>query len=301
MRLPPALRLTRPGNALVAGVGAYVGSVLVAPTLVPSSATLLAALAAVCFAAAGNVRNDVTDVEVDRVAHPARPLVTGAVSRRTATFLAVVLYLVAVECAALVSLSALLLVVVALALMEAYERGLKHEGLPGNVVVGALTAAPFLVGAMAAARSWGGAPWLAAWPEPAMSRPALLAVALLAALATIGREVLKDVEDEAADAELGKRRTLPMRVGRLGAVAASATFLLVAVLLSPLPWRLERVLAWPYLPAVAVADALFLGAAIAGARRRGGAAMGQRLAKLGMVAALIALLLGRALAAGRAA
>lgn len=285
------LRITRPANALVAGVGALIGAALVSPTLALGKAALFAALASIAFAAAGNVRNDITDMEVDRVAHPGRPLVTGEVSPRAARFFAIILYIVALESAALVSLPALILVALALPLMELYERGLKHEGLPGNLTIGALTAAPFLMGALAAARDGGGASWSLLWPSE-LSRPALLAVALLAALATAGREIIKDIEDEAGDAasRTGARRTLPMRIGRLGAALVAAGFLGVAVLLSPLPWRLETVLAWPYIPAVAVADACFLAAAATGAKRPG---MAQRLAKLGMVIALAALLLGR--------
>jgi len=283
------LRLTRPANAMVAGAGALVGAALVSPTLALGRWALLGALASIAFAAAGNVRNDITDVEVDRLAHPERPLVKGTVSARAARFLAIILYIVALESAALVSLPALLLVVLALPLMELYERGLKREGLPGNVTIGALTAAPFLMGALAAARDAADATWSTLWPAE-VARPVLVAVALLAALATVGREILKDIEDREGDARAGARRTLPMRIGTLGAAVVAAGFLVAAVLLSPLPWRLETVLAWPYLPGVAVADACFLAAAATGARRPG---MAQRLAKLGMIAALAALLVGR--------
>src|SRR5581483_6058284 len=158
------------------------------------------------FAAAGNLRNDLVDVEVDRVAHPDRPLVEGYVPRLAAQVASIALYAVALGAAALVSWSALALVVAAVPLMEGYERRWKARGLPGNLVIGLLTAAPFLVGGVAARNP----------------QPIILTVAALAALATLAREILKDVEDRDADA--GHRRTLPHRIGarRASLVAALA-------------------------------------------------------------------------------
>jgi geranylgeranylglycerol-phosphate geranylgeranyltransferase len=269
------LRLLRPGNALVAAVGAYAGALLAGAAAAPSPAVLAAMVAAFAFAAAGNVRNDLGDVAIDRVAHPDRPLVTGAVDPRVARLLAAHLYGMALVAGWLVSWWGLLLVLAALPVMEGYERWGKSRGLPGNLAIGLLTAAPFVLGAMA-----GGKVGLA-----------VLAVAGLAALATVGREILKDVEDKDADA--GHRRTLPMRIGSTRAALVAAGFLGAAALLSPAPLLLENVLGWAYLPAVGLADACFLTAATLGHRAPGRA---QRLAKAGMVLALVALAAGRATA-----
>lgn len=276
-----AFRLLRPGNALVSAAAVLVGAYLATTSGMALLPLLAGMVAAFCFAAAGNVRNDLGDIEVDRVAHPERPLVRGDVTLRTARALPWLLYGVALLAGALVSWQGALLVALALPVMESYERWGKARGLPGNLAVALLTAAPFVLGGLVA-RHVG---------------PALLAVAALAALATAGREVLKDVED--ADADAGARRTLPHQVGARRASIVAAGFLVAAALLSPLPWLLENVLAWAYLPAVAAADACFLlAAAIAVGLAPGTPGRAQRLAKLGMVAALAALTLGRALAGG---
>lgn len=292
------LRIVRPLNALTTVAGVLVGAYLATRPGAPAPPWLDLLLAGACafaFAAAGNVRNDVEDVDIDRAAHPGRPLPRGELTRAQANALAVALYAVAVASAALLSWLAFALVLVALVLMEAYERAFKARGLSGNVVVGILTGAPFVLGALAAggaATSAAGGPVLAA-AGSAMSaagvNAAVLALAALAALATAGREVLKDVEDVEADA--GRRRTLPMRVGARGAATVAAGFLGVAVLLSPAPYVLETVLGGAYLPAVAAADACFVTAAFLGFSRP---AAGQRLAKVGMVVALVALVVGRA-------
>lgn len=270
-------RLARPGNALISALAALVGAYLAGGWPLPMVATGAAAVAAFAFAAAGNVRNDLGDVEVDRIAHPDRPLVTGAVPVRAARAFALALYAVALAAGALVSWWGFLLVLLALPVMEGYERWWKRAGFPGNLAIGLLTAAPFVLGGLAGGRVGG----------------AVLAVGGLAALATVGREVLKDIEDEPADR--ATRRTLPMRIGARRAWLVAALALAAAVLLSPAPFLLETVLGWSYLPAVSVADACFLAAAAVGGQRP---ARGQRLAKLGMVFALVALVLGRAHADG---
>lgn len=275
-------RLVRPANAATSAAAALVGALLAADAALAPRAWLAvvgAALASFAFAAAGNVRNDLGDVDVDRRAHPGRPLVTGAVPVGLARGAAWALYAVALVGGALVSWLGLVLVALALPVMEGYERWGKRAGFPGNLLIGLLTAAPFVLGAMAT----GG-------PDAAV-----LAVALLAALATVGREVLKDVED--VEADRGARRTLPMRVGARRAALVAAAFLGATVLLSGAPFLLETSLGWAYLPAVGVADACFLAASAVGHRDAGRA---QRLAKAGMVAALVALLVGRAHAWGGA-
>lgn len=269
------MRLTRPANALVSATGAYVGAILAGAPWMPSTPVGAAMLAAFAFAAAGNVRNDLGDISIDRVAHPQRPLARGSVSLGSARSLALGLYLLALAAGILVSWLGFALVLVAVPLMEGYERWAKARGLPGNLAIALLTGAPFLIGGIAAG-------------EPA--NLAVLSVAALAALATAGREILKDVEDVEADRPW--RRTFPMRVGARPAAWVAAAFLVAAVLLSPLPWALETVLGQAYLLAIAAADICFLAAAAVGPRAPG---RGQRLAKLGMVAALGALVLGRAL------
>lgn len=271
------VRLMRPLNALVAGAAAWTGALLAGAAWEPTLPVGASIVASVAFAAAGNVRNDMGDVAIDRTAHPERPLVTGLVQPQTASGMALGLYLVALGLAIQVSWAGLLLVAAALPVMEGYERWGKARGFPGNLAIALLTAAPWVLGALAAGHVG----------------PAVLAVALLAALATAAREILKDIEDMPADA--GHRVTLPMRIGKRRAAITAAAFLGAAVLLSPLPWLLETILGKVYIPAVGAADACFLAAAATGVRSPG---RGQRLVKIGMLLALVALVLGRAQGGG---
>jgi geranylgeranylglycerol-phosphate geranylgeranyltransferase len=273
VRLPAAGALLRPGNcamtAFGVAVGAYVQAGAGAAAVLPQVG--LAALAGFAFAGAGNALNDWLDRDVDRAAHPERPLPSGRATASDALRLQAGLFALAAGAAALVSPACFLFVLAALALMVSYEFRLKARGLPGNLAIGILTGAPFAFGALATGTA---------------AAPVLL-LALLATLATLGREIIKDVEDMAGDVG---RRTLPMRLGRDRALRVAQAALALGVLLSPLPWLLRPGLGWVYLPLVGLADAGLLLAALRAPRD---AHRGQRDAKLGMLVALVAFAAGR--------
>jgi geranylgeranylglycerol-phosphate geranylgeranyltransferase len=79
-------------------------------------------------------------------------------------------------------------------------------------------------------------------------------IALLAFLAILGREIVKDIEDMEGDFD---RQTLPKRIGARKAGGIASLSFLVAVALSPIPYFDGTFGIW-YLAAVAFADAIFI-------------------------------------------
>lgn len=241
-----ALALLRPGNALITATAVGAGGYLAAGgDLAPYAGPLAAAaVAGFCFTGAGNALNDLMDRAIDARAHPERPLVTGALTPGEAKGIAAGLAAVGLGAAFLAGpLPGALAVGAGLALL-AYEGALKTRGLPGNLTVALLTGLPFVLGAVVVGHPFSGLAW---------------ALAALAALATLGREVLKDVQDMGADEG---RRTFPKLAGAPAARRLAGGALLAAVALSPLPylWGGDR-LGLTYLALVLLADALFLLAA----------------------------------------
>ena len=246
----PVLRLVRVGNVgvslagtVVAGLAANGAGLSLTPPL--GAALLLAAGSTACVTAAGNVLNDLQDQQSDRVNHPDRPLVTGAVSPIGARRLCVGLFAAAGLLAAPVALrSPLVIVILALAVASvlAYEMRYKARGFTGNMLVAFLTGAVFL---------YGGAAVGAIGP--------VVAFALMAFLATHSREVIKDMEDVAGDVT---RRTLPRTRGLGPSAAVARAAVALAIVASPLPFVQYLPLASPagiiYLALVAVTDALFV-------------------------------------------
>jgi geranylgeranylglycerol-phosphate geranylgeranyltransferase len=269
VRLPAVAALLRPGNCAMTALGVAVGAYVQAGAALRPMPLALAVLAGFAFAGAGNALNDYVDRQVDRRAHPSRPLPSGRALPRDALALQAALFLAALACAALLSLPALLLVAASLALMVAYELRLKAVGLPGNVAIALLTGVPFAFGALAL----GG-----------VGLHALL-LALLATFGTLGREIVKDVEDMAGDVG---RRTLPMRIGAGRARRAAQLAVLAGVALSPLPALAAPRLGLAYLPLVGLADAGLILAAWDQHEARA-----QRRMKLAMLLALAAFAAGR--------
>lgn len=244
-RVRGLVAITRPVNAVAAGALTFVGAV-VAGELGATVAVAAAVGATVLAVAAGNTINDYFDREIDRINQPDRPIPSGAVTPREALAFSAVLFAVAVALALTLPILAIAIAVVNLFALVAYTKLFK--GLPGvgNVVVGYLGGSTFLFGAAAVGRI----------------TESVVVLFALAALSTVAREIIKDIEDVAGDRREGLN-TLPIAVGDRPAHWIAIALLAVALVASPLPYLLDT-FGWPYLVVVAVADLVMAAAAIEG-------------------------------------
>jgi geranylgeranylglycerol-phosphate geranylgeranyltransferase len=271
-RAGACLKLARPGNCAMASLGALLASIACGGPEALSEFTveIVVSMATVAaFTAAGNSLNDYFDRDVDRLAHPDRPIPRGLLSPSTALTISAVLFALALGLSMFVSPWSLIIVITSVGVMVGYEVVLKAEGFAGNLAISWLTGALFLFGGAAVDR---------------LGLAAILAA--LAFLATLGREVIKDVQDVEGDRRT--RRTLPMRIGQRNAGLVAAGALGTAVVLSPAPYLLDLLSVW-YVPVVAAADAIFIYCALIQFEKP---EKGQKAAKLAMIVALIAFLAG---------
>ncbi|GGI98632.1 geranylgeranylglycerol-phosphate geranylgeranyltransferase [Halobellus salinus] len=269
--------LTRPGNVAAAGALTFTGS-FVASGFGAAVAPVVAAVAATGFAtAAGNAVNDYFDRAVDRVNRPERPIPRGAVTARTALVFSGLLFLGAVVAAVALPLAAVAIAVANLLALLAYTKLFK--GLPGvgNVVVAYLTGSTFLFGAAAVGR---------------VADPAAVVLFALAALATLSREVVKDVEDTEGDRAEGLR-TLPIVAGERTALRVGAAVLVAAVAASAIPYAMGT-FGPAYVAVVLPADLVMLDAIRLSFTDPG---VAQRRLKRGMFLAAVAFIVGRAVGA----
>jgi geranylgeranylglycerol-phosphate geranylgeranyltransferase len=207
------LALIRWRNALLAGLGVFAGAWWSARQV--TAGVGAAILAAFALTAVANTTNDIADVNIDRVAHPERPVAAGAIDVEVARRFAMVCSILAVLLTGAVAWWMATLTAVVVAIMWIYSVRLKPRGLPGNIAVAILGSLPFLYGAGAVDEVGKG----------------VLLVAVAAPL-HFAREVAKDLEDAPADA--GTRRTLPITHGpqvARAAVAAGVAAYSVAVAL----------------------------------------------------------------------
>jgi geranylgeranylglycerol-phosphate geranylgeranyltransferase len=194
MRSPSAvLALVRWQNALLSALGVLLGAWWAGGSI-GAPATLLAALVAVALTAVANAENDYQDRELDRMAHPHRPLPSGALTPAHARITVGIAATVAMAGSALLGVALAGATLVIIAIMLVYSRVLKSRGLVGNVAVAVLASLPFAYGAWAVGRP------LDALPLAGVAIPLHFA-----------REIAKDLEDAEADA--ATRRTLPVAYG----------------------------------------------------------------------------------------
>lgn len=248
--MPAALQLVRVGNTVVSFAGTVVGGIAARGTGAEIPPTLWVALVLAGFSTAfvtagGNVVNDLLDVDSDRVNHPDRPLVTGTISSRVARWTAASLLvgagIIALPDIAVHPLVGVILAAALVALLS-YEFRFKSVGFGGNLLVAFLTGLVFLYGGAAA-----GMPM------------AVLPFGLMAFFATLSREVIKDMEDQAGDLQ---RSTLPRVRGMAFAGRVARGAVVTALGLSLVPFfvlvRVDSVAGIMYAVLVLIADALFV-------------------------------------------
>lgn len=259
------LEILRPFNCLMAGAAAIIG-LLIAGGF-DAGAFVLIFLAVFLITGAGNAVNDYYDREIDAVNRPNRPLPSKRISPRSALAYSLLLFISGCILAGIVNQICLAVAALNSALLFFYARNLKATPLAGNLCVAYLTGSTFLFGG-------------AAYGLEGME--ANLVPAGLSFLATMSREIAKDIEDVEGDRQ-GGAKTLPILAGEKISAALAAAFALAAIMLSFLP-----AFGTAYLIIVAAAD-LFLISSV-WKIVRGDAAGSQKALKMGMAVALLAFL-----------
>jgi len=211
--------ILRPLNCAMAGIAAVIGLAITSSQNL--RILILIFLAVFLIAGAGNAVNDYYDRAIDAVNRPKRPIPSGRIGSQTALRYSLLLFAAGCIMAGVVNQICLGVAVLNSALLIFYARSLKATPLAGNICVAFLTGSTFLFGGGAA-----GVAGLLANKVPFF----------LSFLATMSREIMKDVEDIEGD-RLGGAKTLPILAGARTASALAAAFAALAVALSfTAPW-----------------------------------------------------------------
>ena len=241
------IRLMRPVNCAMMGFAVSVGALLAAPALLQANwpNLVFGFFTGFLLCAAAMTINDYYDRGIDAVNEPARPIPSGLIGANTA--LAFVVFLTAVGLV-FAYLSRPLCLVVAVAswvITVSYVTVGKRSGLPGNFLVSACVAIPFIYGSIAITGGLG---------------LNVLLFALMAFLSNTGREITKGIVDVKGDSAEGMK-TLAVRYGEKNAAIASAVFYISAVALTPIPLMLGLV-SWLFIPFVLVTNIGLVGSSV---------------------------------------
>ena len=225
----PALRVAIGGADLMrvhacvtAGLGVVVSALLSRPPLTVATVSIMV-FVVFAIIGAGNAINDFVDRDIDTVNRAKRPIASGAISPGQALFQAVTLFALGLGtslflsgwCMAFASANSLLLVL--------YAMASKRIGIAKDLIVGYLVGSIFLFGVYA----------------PDRLNPTVIVLACCAALATVAREIVKDIEDVEGD-RLHGATTLPIVLDARRSYLIAFSALAGAGLLSFVPYVLGR-------------------------------------------------------------
>jgi geranylgeranylglycerol-phosphate geranylgeranyltransferase len=147
---------------------------------------IFAAFSAALTLSAGNIINDIKDIEIDKVNHPERPLITGKITVSQAKAEYVSLSFIALLFSFFINLPAFVIVLSATVLLLLYSYYFKMIPILGNLIVSILTGLVFIYGGVA------------------VNNPlAAIIPAIFAFLINLIREIVKDMEDVEGDFKLG--------------------------------------------------------------------------------------------------
>jgi geranylgeranylglycerol-phosphate geranylgeranyltransferase len=238
-RIVALVSMMRLPNCLMMGFAVIVGEVISSQT-VPARAAFYGFMTGFFLLAASMLLNDYFDREIDAINQPQRPIPAGVIRASEAVSFAIILASVGMLFAANSGVWTLLIAVVSMILMLAYNARVKRLGLIGNAFVSVNVAVPFIYGGFAV----GSPTW------------SLGIFAALAFLSSMGREIIKGIVDVPGDTAKGVRSVAVTR-GNAHAAKAGAILFLAAVALSGLPILLGLVSNY-YVPLVVVCDVGFL-------------------------------------------
>ena len=239
----PYIALTRPGNMALTAIAVVAGAFIAAGTDISNFQIeiLICCLCSMMLVGGGNALNDYNDRKTDKENHPKRPIPSGSVSPDSAYMyaqallgLGLLILLLTLE-----NKMPFVIALIGVILLIAYENGLKAAGITGNVVVGLMSGAVFLFAGMAV-NDPGPTLWMFG----------------LAVLATITREIVKDIQDLEGDTD---RRTLPSRIGIESSLNLSILILLIAIGLSYTAMNQFEEMAWnAYVGGITLANGTML-------------------------------------------
>ncbi len=236
LSLKAYLRIMRPTNAIFGSLTAIIGVVTTNWFLITTIgprwsfdqfllSIVLSVLTYICIAAAGNVVNDIYDLEVDKVNRPDRPLPSGAMSLREAKGLTSLLVSLGLVFAWLtIPLSAIGIWTIGIVILFAivgllYAAKGKVMGVLGNLAVAVSFAFGLFYGSLVTYTII----------------PTVLWIYFLAAACVLqGRETIKGIEDVEGDA-LRNVQTLARKYGIRNAAIIGAVFNIIGIIAFLIP------------------------------------------------------------------
>jgi geranylgeranylglycerol-phosphate geranylgeranyltransferase len=204
------INIVRPINFLITFVTVIVAAALSYKGEYSSVKVFLAAITASITMSAGNIINDIYDLNGDKINHPFRPLPSGVISLKAALIYYFILLAVSLLLSLFISNLNFAVNLIAVLLLYLYSYKLKRVALGGNLTVSILTGLTFIYGGIAVNNIYNS-----------------IIPALFAFLINLIREIVKDMEDSEGD----MREGIISFPSKYGAKTAKNTIITLSMLL----------------------------------------------------------------------
>ncbi len=203
--------LSRPVNLLIAFLSVWAASVIAGDVFI-SYRIIAASFSAALITAYGNAVNDIFDSETDKINKPFRPLPSGALTRKEAWAAAMIFSVAGLLLSFYIDYPAIAVAFAAVVLLTLYTPIFKGYLFAGNITVALVSSLAFIYGGIAAGKPSGA-----------------LIPAVFAFLLHLGREMVKDVQDIAADKKSGIRTGASIDNSETARMMAAGVFVLLVI------------------------------------------------------------------------
>ena len=189
--------------------------------------------AVIFFIGAGNTMNDIKDSDIDKTAHPSRPIPSQRISIEEAKYFTWALWILSIACVLYGTFELynnemewyplITIYVLAVGLMLSYDHGpkTKDSGLVGNISISLMVGAVILYGASSVSSINSTLVW---W------------TASIVFFTNLAREIVKDCQDMESDE--GIRQTLPMKIGLQNSRMVAYVIIMASLVCLYMPyWR----------------------------------------------------------------
>jgi len=261
----------RPQTTPLGMVSVYVGG-LVAGAVYDSINLLLAVISTFFVTAASMTFNDYFDWEIDKINHADRPIPKGIIKPKEMLYFSIAFFAIGITISFFVNLLCLGIAVISILLLIVYEKYSKNIGIVSNMTVAFISAISFTFGGAAVGNPYSS-----------------FILSIMTFFVMTGREIIMDIRDTEGDKLI--RRSLPIQIGKKKASYVACVFLIITVILTPLPYTLNILNIW-YLLAIIPVGIITLIIVILALRDIKNAAITAQLIRVALAIALVAFIIG---------
>ncbi len=227
--MPGYFSILRPSVCFLSAFAIFVGAIVAGSGLLDAFGVIssfplfviYAIIASFLITGAGNVVNDIFDVEIDKINAPHRPIPAGKISRNRAWIYFIILEIIGLVFSYLINVNFLTIAIVNSFLLFVYSWKLKPVALIGNIIVSFLAASNFIAAGLIIF-SFSSLPYT------------ILIISAISFFGTLSRELIKDTADVKGD-RAKNAKTLPILIGEKKTLVLAYIILILTIISLALP------------------------------------------------------------------